>query len=204
MQALSDLIAPATLLTTVGLWFYTWLREGRLRRWALEDAAKKAKADEEAAVKIAKELRESTVALAEKANDDAVALAAKVNADAISLAAKNLADATSVAQKVLDAAEAIAAKGHESAAKLAAISTEAAKKGEEAFSEANTVNAKIANLQEQIVKIGEHIEQRNLDAAAAEKAARETADFNVKVKAAIDEKLAEMNGHAPRKLRKSK
>ena len=178
------------ILTLVGIiagFFYTWFREARTREWQQADAKE----------------------LAGKLAADATAMALKVNTDAVAMAAKVNQDAATMAAKVIDDAEKIATKVHESAEKLAnkvaentVVSTSAAQKAESAFTEANTVNAKIANLQAQLLKIGEHIERTTIAAAAAEKAAHDEGMFNKRVKAAIEEKLEEMNGHAQKPKQK--
>jgi len=181
------LIQLGLFVTTVSGFAYTWFREGRTRQWQLADAK----------------------AMAEKVNTDAKAMAEKVNADAIALASKNYQEAAAMAAKVIADAKIIADKVHESAQKLAdkvaentTVSTDAAKGAKEAYTEANSINSKIANLQEKLVKISEHIERTDIAAVLAGKSIQEDALFNRKVKDAIEEHLKTMNGHSPLSKRK--
>lgn len=207
----SVLIALASLFTTIGLWIYTWLREGRMRRWALADADRIASQAKEAAEKIAFKVSHDAEQIAIKLRDDATAAAAKTNADAVALASKNMRDAAALAQKVVEDAEKISTRLHESVEKVAAkvaenttISTDAAKGAREAYSEANTINKKIADLQENLVRISEHIEKPAKDKEVRDRAAHEEAMFNQRVKTAIDKKLEELNGNAPAALRRKR
>jgi len=182
-------IQVLTLVGIVAGFFYTWFREGRTREWQQADAKE-----------LAARLAADATAMALKVNTDAVAMAAKVNQDAATMAAKVIDDAEKIAVKVHDSAEKLANK----VAENTVVSTSAAQKAESAFTEANTVNAKIANLQAQLLNIGKHIESTALATAASEKAAHDEALFNKRVKAAIEEKLDEMNGREPRPKQKVK
>ena len=161
---------------------YTWFREGRTREWQLADARE----------------------VASKLSADGAAMALKVNADAMAMAAKVNQDAALMAAKVIDDAEKLAAKVHDSAEKLAnkvaentAVSTEAALGAKEAYTEANTINAKIAALNSKLLVVSEFIKQSELESSARAKASQVEAEFNARVKVAIEEKLREMNGLPP-------
>jgi len=170
--------------TLVAGFIAQWFREGRAQKWA-RDAAKL----------IADQATAAAEAVALKAANEVLAQAAEGNKTAAALAAKVLTDAKDVADKVLAAAKELAGTVEENTK----ISSEAANGAKTAFVEANTFNSKLTALHDQVVRISEHVERTAVSTAAAEKAAREEAVFNVRVKAAIDEKLLELNGHPPRK-----
>ncbi len=179
----------ATLITTVAGFAYTWFREGRTRRWQQQDAQE-----------IAEKANSDAKILAEKVNSDAAALAAKQNADAIALASKLIHDASDVAAKLHDNAEKLAAK----VAENTTVSTDAAKGAKEAYSEANSTNRKIADLQTQLLKIGEHVERTDQAAKQSEQAIHEEALYNQRVKEAVEKTLAGMNGMKEQLQRKRK
>lgn len=203
----SSLIALMSLLATCGGFLYTWFREGRTREWQLADAKA-----------MAEKVNADAAALALKVNTEGLALAAKVNAESIAMAAKVNSDAAIMAAKVVDDAEKLAAKVHAAAETLAnkvaentSVSTGAAAEAKTAYTEANTINAKIANLNSQLLIMTKHIEDEERRRAEnegerkrLEKCAHDEATFNERVKAAIDKKLLELNGNAPAALRRHK
>jgi len=165
------LIQVVTLVSLLAGFVYTWFREGRTREWTLADARE----------------------VASKLSTDAIAMAAKVNQEAAVMAAKVIADAEKLAAKVHDSAEKLANK----VAENTAVSTDAARGAKEAYTEANTINAKIADLNRQLLVVSEFIKQSELDSSARSKASQAEAEFNARVKVAIEEKLREMNGRPP-------
>jgi hypothetical protein len=123
-------LAGVSIIATVVGFIAQWLREGRDRKWALQDAARK-----QTAIAVVKED-------AEKA-------------------------ATVIAAKAGEHAEKISTEVHQTAAAIAVkveASTSAAK---EAYTEANTVNHKIAelsssveNLNKQLLDLSEHVRHK--------------------------------------------
>ena len=118
----------------------------------------------------------------EKADRDAAALAAKVEAAAREASVGVTTQATQVAMTLAQNATALAQKVTETAERLAVkveAGTEKAVTGsEKAYTEANTVNNKIAQLQEELLKIGksllalhEHVARTEAAAASAAAAA---------------------------------
>lgn len=166
---------------------YTWFRDGRARAWQVADAK----------------------TLADNLAKDAKDVALKVNADAVALATSvNHAGATIAANLI---AEKLTAKVHASAETLAtrvaennAVAAEAARGAKEAYHEANQINTKITFLQTALLKVTEHIELTRQAAISEERERREQTLFNQRVKAAIDEKLQEMNGPGTRSRRDGK
>lgn len=161
------------------------LRENRTRRNSLADAAA-----------LAKELREKNEALA-----------TKVAADAADVLAKAVAEALKVAEKVNTAAEKLADKVRENTQ----ISTEAVRGAQSAFTEANTQNAKIINLGEQVTglstQVGEimhHVKDMAAKNEDNDRRIKEDNLLHATVKAAIEEKLREMNGHTTHQLQTRK
>lgn len=158
------------LFATVAGFIFSYFREGRARAWQLADAK----------------------ALADKVTATANEVAAENLAKAGAVAQKQIDDAVKLAQKVHDAAEVLANK----VAENTAISTQAAMGAKDAFSEANTVNVKIRALQEELLKIGEHVIEQDRAAAASAKERHDEAEFAKRVRTEVEEHLKEMNGRA--------
>lgn len=176
-------VALASLVTSIVGFAGTWFQASRARTWQKEDAEK-----------LAKKLADDTKEMAQKVNADAADLAAKVNQEAAVMAAKVIADAEKIAIKVHESAEKLANK----VAENTTVSTDAARGAKEAYTEANTINSKIAALQESLIKVTTHIEQKSIQEAANAKAMHDEVMFNQRVKVAIEEALA---GH-PKKSHK--
>jgi hypothetical protein len=176
--------------------FLAWRRESRLRKWAKTDAETKAKTDEAAAK-----------ALALKVSNDIVAAAAESNAKAAAVAAEVVAEAARVSQTAILAAKELAEK----VANNTEISSKAVDRADGAFTEANSQNSKIiklgdliADLNKQVVMIVTHLKESDAATKEAADEVRRAHEFNVMVKGAVEEKLAEMNGHTPQARKKRK
>jgi hypothetical protein len=172
-------VSVVTLVGLISGFLYTWVREGRTRRWQLADAK----------------------AMAEKVNADAKAVAEKLNVEAMKVAAKVNQESAETARQLVHDAETIAAKVHDSAEKLAtkvaqtiSVSAETASGAQKAYAEANSVNLKITRLQEQLLKIGEHIERSDQETKRQAQAIKDEMLFNQRVKDGIEQKLKELNG----------
>jgi len=126
-----------TLATVVLNFAYQWFSKGRERRWA-----------QEAAAKLELDSKAAAAALAVKVETAAVAATALVAAQANAVAMTLASNATALAKEVTDTAKALAVKVEQG-------SDKAVEGSERAYTEANTVNLKIAALQEQNVKINE-------------------------------------------------
>lgn len=172
-------VSVVTLVGLVSGFVYTWVREGRTRRWQLADAKA-----------MAEKVNADAHAVAEKLSAEALKVAAKVNQESAETARQLVHDAEAVAAKVQHAAETLATKVNETI-----VGTERATTGaQKAFSEANSVNTKISQLQAQLVKVVEHVERADAASKQAAQAIKDEALFNQRVKDAIDMKLKEMNG----------
>jgi D-Tyr-tRNAtyr deacylase len=182
-------IQTATFLSLIAGFLYTWFREGRARQWQLADAKE-----------MASKLSADTAAMAAKVNSDAIAIAARVNQDAATMAAKVIEDAEKLAAKVHDSAEKLANK----VAENTEVSTAAARGAKEAYTEANTINAKIADLNAQLLVVSDYIRRAEEDDVTRAKASQAEAEFNARVKIAIEEKLRELNGPPAKRLRQPK
>lgn len=113
-----------TLITVLGGFAFQWVREGRVRKWLEKDAA----------------------TIAAKASADASQLAAKTHADAQEVSAQLIARAAETLARLNESAEKVAAKVESSTA----TAEGAARGAEKAYVEANGVNAKIAELSNEI------------------------------------------------------
>ena len=170
-----DYYGLVTLITVLAGFALQWFREARAHRWQ-EAAAEK---------------------LAQRTEQTATGLAEKVSADTIALTTTSVRENAALTQKVFESAQRLSDRVTENIA----ISNEAAQGAKGAFTEANTVNNKIADLQRQLVTIAEHVERIGAATLEAEKAAHEEAIFNERIKVAIDEKLRDMNSPARRARR---
>lgn len=157
----NTLVALLSLFATCGGFLYTWFREARMHRWRMQDA--KARADKVAA---------DAAALAAKTASDAAMLAANINSNASAVATKVIADAEAIATRVRAAAEQLARKVEMSTN----VSSVAAAHAQTAYSEANRINTKIADLNAQLVAI------------SSRRADRETQFTSI-----IDERLAKLH-----------
>lgn len=128
---LSGLTGWLTILGVVLLGVQAWLSAGRARKWVQEDAAVLAK----------------TVA------DTAAVLAVTKNRDAADLAVKKIQDAANVQIELSKEQLAVAAKVLETAEKLSAKVDKGTGAADQAFVAANSHNAKIVELENQILTL---------------------------------------------------